>query len=171
MLQAHYRSVLDFSDDAIIAAEKGHIRLMEALSKMDEIQAESTSTFDIPAWKQLCYDAMNDDFNSPILIAHLFEGVRYINLLVEKTATLNTADLEDFTQTMKVFVFDVLALQNEAISGSSFEKLEGVVHMLINMRNEARANKNWQLSDDIRDQLLAIGIQLKDGKEGTTFSI
>ena len=171
MLQAHYRSILDFSDDAIIAAEKGHIRLMEAVSKMGEIQADSTSTFDITTWKQLCYDAMNDDFNSPILIAHLFEGVRYINLLVEKTATLNAADLENFTQTMKVFVFDVLALQNEAISGSSFEKLEGVVHMLINMRNEARANKNWQLSDDIRDQLLAIGIQLKDGKEGTTFSI
>jgi cysteinyl-tRNA synthetase len=171
MLQAHYRSILDFSDDAIVAAEKGHTRLMEAMSKIEGIQAEPASTFDIPAWKKLCYDAMNDDFNSPILIAHLFEGVRYINLLTEKSATLNAADLKDFSQMMNVFVFDILGLQNEANSGSSFEKLEGVVHMLINMRNEARANKNWQLSDDIRDQLLAIGIQLKDGKEGTTFTI
>jgi len=171
MLQAHYRSILDFSDDAIIAAEKGHIRLMEAMNKISEIEAGATSTFDIPAWKQSCYDAMNDDFNSPILIANLFEGVRYINLLVEKSASLNSTDLKDFSQTMNAFVFDVLALQNEAISGSSFEKLEGVVHMLINMRNEARANKNFQLSDEIRDQLLALGIQLKDGKEGTTFSI
>ncbi len=171
MLQAHYRSVLDFSDDAIVAAEKGHNRLMEALSKLPEIEQNTVSTLDIASWKQLCYDAMNDDFNSPILIAHLFEGVRFINLLIEKSETLNAEDFQDFSQTMHHFVFDVLALQVENASNKSNEKLTGVIQLLIEMRNQARANKNWKLSDDIRDQLLLLGIQLKDGKEGTGFSI
>jgi cysteinyl-tRNA synthetase len=171
MLQAHYRSILDFSDDAIVAAEKGHTRLMEAISKLDQIEAVSVSTIDIANWKQSCYDAMNDDFNSPILIAHLFEGVKFINLLIEKSVSLIATDLKDFTLTMQTFVFDVLGLQNEKTTGSSHDKLESVVNMLITMRDTARADKNWKLSDEIRDQLLANGIQLKDGKEGTAFSI
>jgi cysteinyl-tRNA synthetase len=171
MFQAHYRSILDFSDDAIVAAEKGHTRLMEAISKLDQIQPENLSNIDIASWKKLCYDAMNDDFNSPILIAHLFEGVKYINLLIEKSVLLNSDDLKDFSLTMQAFVFDVLGLQNDKISGSSHDKLEGVINMLITMRETARADKNWKLSDDIRDQLLANGIQLKDGKDGTAFSI
>jgi cysteinyl-tRNA synthetase len=171
MFQAHYRSILDFSDDAIVAAEKGHARLMEAISKLDQIQSENSSNIDITSWKLLCYDAMNDDFNSPILIAHLFEGVKYINLLIEKSVSLNSDDLKDFSLTMQAFVFDVLGLQNDKISGSSHDKLEGVINMLITMRETARSDKNWKLSDDIRDQLLANGIQLKDGKDGTAFSI
>ena len=169
MLQAHYRSVLDFSDDAIIAAEKGYSRLMEALENIKEINASADSTLDIASWKQLCYDAMNDDFNSPILIAQLFEGVRYINLLKEGSATLTAADLEDFSKTLSAFVNDVLGLGKEKSDEGNVEKMEGLVNMLIGMRNEARANKNFALSDQIRDQLLALGIQLKDGKEGTTF--
>ena len=171
MLQAHYRSVLDFSDDAIVAAEKGHNRLMEAIIKTSQIEAGETSTLVISTWKQSCYDAMNDDFNSPILIAHLFEGVRFINLLLEKSETLTANDLNDFTQTMQHFVFDILALQVENISNKTNDKLTGVIQMLIEMRNQARANKNWKLSDDIRDQLLVLDIQLKDGKEGTGFSV
>ena len=171
MLQAHYRSVLDFSDDAIVAAEKGHIRLMEALSKWEQIQSSEHSTIDINSWTALCYQAMNDDFNSPILIAHLFEGVRFINILIEKTATLNSDDLENFKNNMHSFVFDILGLQTEINSSAAHEKLEGVIQMLIGMRNDARVNKNWKLSDDIRDQLLVLGIQLKDGKEATEFSI
>jgi len=169
MLQAHYRSILDFSDDAIIAAEKGYNRLMEAMENIKEINASANSTLDIAAWRQLCYDAMNDDFNSPILIAQLFEGVRYINLLKESSATLTAADLEDFSKTLSAFVNDVLGLGKEKSDESHVEKMEGLVNMLIGMRNEARANKNFALSDQIRDQLLALGIQLKDGKEGTTF--
>ena len=171
MLQAHYRSVLDFSDDAIVAAEKGHIRLMEALSKLNQIEVSVNSSIDIKSWKDQCYQAMNDDFNSPILIAHLFEGVRFINILLEKSATLNSIDLENFTKTINTFVFDILGLQTEINAGASHEKLEGVIQMLIGLRNEARANKNWKLSDDIRDQLLLLGIHLKDGKELTEFSI
>nr|WP_315202796.1 cysteine--tRNA ligase [uncultured Flavobacterium sp.] len=170
MLQAHYRSILDFSDEAIVAAEKGYKRLMEAMESLKGISASATSSIDISSWKQLCYDAMNDDFNSPILIAQLFEGVRFINLLKDEKETLNASDLKLFTTSMEAFVFDVLGLEEEKANGNT-EKLEGVVNMLIGMRKQARDNKDFALSDQIRDQLIALGIQLKDGKEGTTFSL
>ncbi|WP_091204120.1 cysteine--tRNA ligase [Flavobacterium xueshanense] len=171
MLQAHYRSILDFSDDAIVAAEKGYKRLMEAMHSLKEINTGTKSTVDIIAWKQSCYDAMNDDFNTPILIAQLFEGVRFVNLLKDEKETLNADDLNYFAKTMHAFVFDVLGLEDEKVSDSNNDKLEGTVNMLIEMRKQARDNKNFSLSDQIRDQLIALGIQLKDGKEGTTFSI
>ncbi|GGA83156.1 cysteine--tRNA ligase [Flavobacterium palustre] len=171
MLQAHYRSILDFSDEAIVAAEKGYKRLMEAIDSLKQIKVSPNSTLDIAGWKQLCYDAMNDDFNTPILIAHLFEGVRYINLLKDNKESLNTADLELLASTMNAFVFDVLGLENQKAADSSNDKLEGTINMLIGMRNKARADKDFAMSDHIRDQLLALGIQLKDSKEGTSFSI
>ena len=171
ILQAHYRSILDFSDDAILASEKGYNRLMEALDNINNVEASATSSLNIADWKQACYDAMNDDFNSPILIAQLFEGVRYINLLREGKETLTAGDLELFRKSLHAFVYDVLGLQNEKETAANSDKLDGVVHMLIGMREEARANKNWSLSDEIRDKLLALGIQLKDGKEGTSFTI
>jgi cysteinyl-tRNA synthetase len=171
MLQAHYRSILDFSDDAIVAAEKGYKRLMEAMNSLDSIQAASKSTLNITEWKQLCYDAMNDDFNTPILIAQLFEGVRFVNVLKEDKETLTTEDLKTFSAAMNGFVFDVLGLENEKVGDGNNDKLEGTVNMLIEMRRQARENKNFALSDQIRDQLLALGIQLKDGKEITTFSL
>ncbi|MEN9910308.1 MAG: hypothetical protein RLZZ540_3467 [Bacteroidota bacterium] len=184
MLQAHYRSILDFSDEAIVAAEKGYKRLMEAMNTLKEIIKSPndselsdaignpyTSTLDISSWTQLCYDAMNDDFNTPILIAQLFEGVRFINLLKESKETLSTADLKTFSITMNAFVFDVLGLENQKATDSSNDKLEGTINMLIAMRNKARADKDFAMSDHIRDQLLALGIQLKDSKEGTSFSI
>lgn len=113
---------------------------------------------------------MNDDFNSPVLIANLFEAVKYINLLVEKKETISAADFEELKNTMNTFVFDVLGLKNELEENAS-EKLNGVVEMLIKMRKEARDNRDWALSDKIRDELAVLGIQLKDGKEGTTFSV
>ena len=171
ILQAHYRSNLDFTNDAILAAEKGFHRLMEAMDGLVAIKPSSNSTLDIASWKQNCYDAMNDDFNSPILIAQLFEGVRFINLIKDNSATLKAEDLKIFTNAMNAFVFDVLGLKDEKAIGNNNDKLEGVVQMLINMRMEARANKDFAMSDQIRDQLIALGIQLKDGKEGTTFSI
>ncbi len=171
MLQAHYRSILDFSDDAIVAAEKGFKRLMEAMNSLSEIPVSNASTLDIASWRQSCYDAMNDDFNTPILIAQLFEGVRFINLLKDNKESLHQEDLQIFTATMQGFVFDVLGLEDEKLSDTTNNKLEGTVNMLIEMRKQARENKNFALSDQIRDQLIALGIQLKDGKEGTTFSI
>ena len=171
MLQAHYRSILDFSDDAIVAAEKGYKRLMEALSLLKDLPTSTQSSIAIGDWKQLCYDAMNDDFNTPILIAHLFEGVRYINVIKDGKETITAEDLATFTTAIEAFVFEVLGLENEKIADSSNDKLEGTIQLLIEMRKQARENKNFALSDQIRDQLLALGIQLKDGKEGTTFSL
>lgn len=171
MLQAHYRSILDFSDDAIVAAEKGYKRLMEAMSGLESIPAATQSTLNIAEWKQLCYEAMNDDFNTPILIAQLFEGVRFVNVLKEGKETLTAEDLKTFAAAMNAFVFDVLGLEDEKVADGNNDKLEGTVNLLIEMRKQARENKNFALSDQIRDQLLALGIQLKDGKEGTTFSL
>lgn len=171
ILQAHYRSILDFSDDAIVASEKGYNKLMESFETLSEIQPAASSSIDIEKWKQECYDAMNDDFNSPILIAQLFEAVKYINLLKEGKETLNAADLDVLTKALNAFVFDVLGLKNEKGAEGGGEKLEGVVNMLIEMRKEARANKNFALSDEIRNRLTTLGIELKDTKEGTTFSV
>lgn len=170
MLQAHYRSNLDFTDDAIAAAEKGFVRLMEAFDTISEINPSEKSSINLQAWISLCYDAMNDDFNTPILIAQLFEAVRYINLLKENKETITAEDLALLTKTMESFLFDVLGLTNEKAVGNT-EKLDSVVNMLIGMRNEARANKDFALSDKIRDQLTVLGINLKDGKDGTTFTI
>ena len=169
MLQAHYRSILDFSNEALLASEKGYQKLIEAVKALKSIEASKTSDFDVKAWKQKCYDAMNDDFNSPILIAHLFEAVKYINQLSAKKAQITANDLTMLKDTLNAFVFDVLGLLEEEQQDSS--KIDGVIEMLIQMRKDARTNKDWALSDKIRDDLAALGIQLKDGREGTTFTI
>ncbi|WP_196893551.1 cysteine--tRNA ligase [Aureivirga marina] len=172
MLQAHYRSILDFSNDALEAAEKGYQKLFEALDTLEKLEAGNSSNFDVKEWSEKCYEAMNDDFNSPILISHLFEAVKQINLMKDGKATLNKADFELFKSTLHAFVFDVLGLRNNASSEENdAEKINGVVELLIKLRKEARDNKDWALSDQIRDELLALGIQLKDGKEGTTFTL
>ena len=169
-MQANYRSILDFSGEALEASEKGHSKLMEALSFLDKIVSSEISTFDVQKWKKDCYSAMNDDFNTPILISHLFEAVKTINLLKEQKASLTASDLKELKTTLEAFVFDVLGLINENSQDNS-GKINGVVELLIKLRKEARENKNWVLSDQIRDELIALGIQLKDGKEGTTFLI
>ncbi|MCS4237947.1 cysteinyl-tRNA synthetase [Myroides gitamensis] len=171
MLQAHYRSVLDFSDEAILASERGFNRLMEAVKHSSELPVSAQSTVDIQGWRQQCYDAMNDDFNSPILISHLFEGVRLVNVIKEGKEQINAEDLALFTSLLHAFAFDVLGLESTNIMAANNDKLEGVVSMLIQMRNEARANKDFAMSDHIRDELAKLNIQLKDGKEGTSFSL
>ena len=170
-LQAHYRSVLDISNEAMIASEKGLNRLLEGIKLITTIPSKTISSFSVSEWIQSCYDAMNDDFNTPILIANIFEGVRYINLLNDNSATLTPEDLQLFSDSICTFTFDVLGLKDEKSVENNNEKLEGVINMLIGMRNEARANKDFAMSDQIRNQLIALGIQLKDGKEGTTFSV
>lgn len=169
-LQAHYRSVLDISNEAMLASEKGFDRLLEAVKTLSDLKVSSDSSFNISEWKQKCLDALLDDFNSPILIANMFEAVKFINSAKEGKATISASDLELLKETLNAFIFDVLGLQDANVSESNNEKLEGVVNMLIGMRNQARADKNFALSDQIRDELLALGIQLKDGKEGTSFS-
>ena len=169
-LQAHYRSVLDISNEAMIASEKGFTRLIEGIQLCNEITPGETSSFDITTWKQNCYDAMNDDFNTPILIANLFEGVRLVNVLNDKRETISAEDLAELKNTLEAFTFEILGIKNEKASNNTTQKLEGVIEMLIEMRKTARDNKNWALSDEIRDKLLALNIQLKDSKDGTSYS-
>jgi len=170
MLQANYRSILDFTNAGLEASEKGYIKLMEALNSIDKIEISKIASIDVNSWKQKCYDAMNDDFNTPVLIANLFEAVKYINLLMDKKETITSEDLSVLKSTLNDFIFDVLGLRNELQQDSS-AKLSGVVEMLIGMRKNARDNKDWAMSDKIRDELAGLGIQLKDGKDGTTFSV
>ncbi len=171
MMQAHYTSILDLSNDALLASEKGYIRLMEAIKTLEDLPVSKQSDFDVAKWRQSCYDAMNDDFNSPILIAQLFEAVKHINLIRDGKEKITADDLTILSETINVFAFDVLGLENKLGTDASSDKLAGVVELLIEMRNEARANKDFITSDKIRDELQALGIQLKDGKEGTSFSI
>ncbi|MBI6115688.1 cysteine--tRNA ligase [Salegentibacter maritimus] len=172
MLQAHYRSILDFSDEALRASEKGFNRLMDAYHAIDELQVSEKSSLDLKSWKQSCYDAMNDDFNSPILIAKLFDAVKMINNIKEEAATITAEDKKELQKTMSAFMFDVLGLLDKVSENNdTSDKLNATVDLLIKLRAEARDNKNFALSDQIRDQLQQMGIQLKDGKEGTTFSI
>ena len=172
MYQAQYRSILDFSNNALVASEKGFNKLMDAYRTMGEIPNSDHSTIDINSWRQSCYDAMNDDFNSPILIAQLFEGVKYINTLKEAKASITKEDLQVLQNTMHGFIFDVLGLTDATSEESSNDdKLSGAIELLIELRKQARNNKDFATSDKIRDDLQQVGIQLKDGKEGTSFSL
>ncbi|HET7360758.1 MAG TPA: cysteine--tRNA ligase [Salinimicrobium sp.] len=172
MLQAQYRSVLDFSNDALEASEKGFNRLMDAYRLLDELPVSKNGSFDVAAWKQRCYDAMNDDFNSPVLIAQLFEAVKQINTIKEGKLGISAESLAELKETMRSFIFDVLGLVEETETTNGFtDKLTGTVELLIKLRARARANKDFATSDKIRDELWELGIQLKDGKEGTVFSV
>ncbi len=170
-MQAHYRSVLDISNDAMVAAEKGYLRLMDAIKVLENLEGNDASTFDVDEWLNDCYAAMDDDFNTPILISQIFEAVRIVNGVKAGNEKLTSEDLEKLKEAMNAFIFEVIGLKQEENSSDSLSKLNGVMQMLIKMRNQARADKNWALSDQIRDELSEIGIQLKDGKDGTEFSL
>lgn len=175
-LQAHYRSVLDISNEAMLASEKGFQRLMEALKTLSAISNQQSaesgkqkaeSDFNLNSWKEKCYDALNDDFNSPILISHLFEAVSFIFKLKDGKENISSEDLEELKTLINAFVFDVLGLQN--IEENNNSKLDQTLQVLIELRNQARKAKNFELSDQIRDKLLEQGIELKDGREGTSY--
>ena len=173
ILQAHYRSVLDFSNEALLASEKGYNKLMESIRILETLNPSSnTSDFNVVSWKENCYNAMNDDFNSPILIAELFSVVKFINHVKDGSSTVSKKDLEIIMNTVNIFVFEILGLQNVNEAENQYkEKLEETLELLIKMRSDARANKDFELSDKIRIELDEIGIQLKDSKGGTTFKI
>ena len=173
MLQAHYRSNLDFSSSAMEASEKGFDRLMQGVRLLKSLKTSEKPTLTtevLLAWEQSCYTAMNDDFNSPVLIAQLFEGLRYINLVHQGAERISHTDLTRFQTVFNAFVFEVLGLEDASENNHSAQ-LEGSIELLIQLRKEAREQKNWALSDQIRDALLELNIQLKDGKEETSYII
>ncbi|QGN23165.1 cysteine--tRNA ligase [Elizabethkingia anophelis] len=169
-LQAHYRSVLDISNEAMLASEKGFSRLMDAVKILDEIQPSDVSTVNVQEWLDKAYSALVDDFNSPILISHLFEAVKWIFLLKDGKETITANDLILLKEKLNAFIFDVLGLQTITEEAGS-DKLDETLQLLIELRNQARKTKNWELSDQIRDRLLEKGIELKDGREGTSYTI
>jgi len=174
MMQANYRSVLDFSDEALQAAEKGFHRLMDAILLLSNIKTEETSSFNVEEWKQSCYDAMNDDFNTPVLIAKLFDAVRIINSAKAGKEKLTATDVETLKETLKIFSFDILGLtplDTLQADSKDRERLEKVVELLIELRKNARDNRDFETSDKIREELAKLNIQLKDEKEGTTFTL
>lgn len=167
VLQAHYRSTLDFSNEALQASEKGLERLMTAIKTLNELQASDQSTVEIVSLKENCFAALNDDLNSPIAIAHLFDGVKMINSIKAGAEKISKTDLEDLQNFYRSFVFDILGLKEEA-AGENLDNhaLTGAIELLIDLRKEAKANKNWGTADKIRNELSALGIELKDTKDG-----
>jgi len=174
LLQAHYRSIVDLSEDALLASEKGFSRLQVGIQTLKKLTpSDKTEGFDMSPWEAKCYAAMNDDFNSPILIAQLFDAVRFINAAKNETASISSEDQEQLLSKIMIFVEDImgLTLSNSENKNTVNTALEGTVAMLIEVRKTARNNKDFATSDRIRDELLALGIQLKDGKEETGFSL
>ncbi len=175
ILQAHYRSTLDFGNDALLAAEKGLNRLGEAMLNISNIKVSKQSDVhdNIITMEQKCYDAMADDLNSPILIAQLFEGVKIINSLIHDKLHISQEDLDLFTTIMHTFVYEVLGIQFETnmVSESDDSKLDDVMNLLLQLRSDAKNNKDWTTADKIRDELNNLGFIIKDSNEGPTWEL
>ena len=172
ILQAHYRSTLDFSNDALQAAEKGLKRLMQAVKTLNAI-SPNTDAADNPAIANIekeCYAALDDDLNSPIAISQLFEAVRIINSIADKKEKINALDLNKLKNLFQNVASDVLGLRDEQ-TGNNSELVNGLVKMIIDLRQQSKDNKDWQTSDNIRKQLTELGITVKDTKEGTDWTI
>ena len=172
ILQAHYRSTVDFSNEALQASEKGLQRLMEAVENLNRITPSSNSTVNIKDLREKCYEAMNDDLNSPIVISLLFDGAKIINNIIAGNATISEEDLEDLKSTYYLFTYDILGLKEEKSSSDSRETAYGkVVDMLLEQRMKAKANKDWATSDMIRNELTALGFEIKDTKDGFSWKL
>ncbi|MDP3467280.1 MAG: cysteine--tRNA ligase [Daejeonella sp.] len=167
MLQAHYRSTLDFSNEALEASDKGFKRLINAYALLDKLNPSPKSNIDLKGLTERCYAAMNDDFNSPVLIAELFEAVHIINSVYDGKTEATATDIEALKKLMDDFVIGVLGLKEESNQSDDMGKL---LDFIINLRSEAKVNKDYATSDKIRIGLNSIGIQLKDNKEGTTWN-
>jgi cysteinyl-tRNA synthetase len=171
MMQTHYRSTLDFSNEALQASEKGYARLMSAIKLLDKLKTSPSSTSNIGELKQKCYDAMNDDFNAPILVANLFEGARIINSVNDGKETIAAADLEMLKKIMQEFTHDVLGLSADHSGGDTNNLVGGLMQTIIDIRQKAKANKDFATSDKIRDDLNALKVVIKDGKDGASWEL
>ena len=177
ILSAHYRGTVDFSNEALQAAQKGYERLMNAIEDLNRIQTTATSDENtkkfVAALRQKCYDAMNDDLMTPAVISNLFEACHIVNLLIDHKAQISEEDLKELSETMRLFAFDILGLVNErGANNDAREAAYGkVVDMVLDLRAKAKANKDWAVSDQIRDALAEAGFQVKDTKDGVTWKL
>lgn len=167
ILQAHYRSTVDFSNEALQASEKGLERLMEAVANLEKITPAAVSTIDVKELRARCYEALNDDLNSPVVISHLFDATRLINSVLSGQATVSAGDLQELKEVFRLFLFDILGLKEEkAAADTSLEPYKKAVDVLLALRTQAKADKDWATADKIRNELTALGFEIKDTKDG-----
>lgn len=166
ILQAHYRSTVDFSSEALEASEKGLERLMEGYARLQKLQASATSSVNISEVRKKCDDAMADDLNTPMVISALFDALRSVNLVHDGKETISHADLSELQSVFKLYLEDLLGLQSESASANGTEAYQKAVDLLLNIRLEAKKNKDWATSDKIRNELTAMGFEIKDTKDG-----
>ena len=177
ILSAHYRGTVDFSNEALQAAQKGYEKLMNGIEDLKHIQTAKTSDENtkkfVSTLRQKCYDAMNDDLMTPAVISNLFEACHIVNLLIDHKAQISEEDLKELSETMHLFAFDILGLVNErGANNDAREAAYGkVVDMVLDLRAKAKANKDWAVSDQIRDALAEAGFQVKDTKDGVTWKL
>ena len=172
MLQAHYRSVLDLSNDALVASEKGFHKVIDAINILESFKNFSEETnFDIDKWSKRCYNAMNDDFNTPILIANIFEAVKFINKVNIGKAELSEKGSEELLHYFNSFVFDIMGLEKSDQSIKQNNKLDKVMNIILELRNDARTNKDYNTSDKIRDLLKENGISINDNNKDSSYNI
>jgi cysteinyl-tRNA synthetase len=180
ILQAHYRSTVDFSNEALQSAEKGLARLMDAWKALKRLkdgqkvkgQPQIEMSY-VDTLRQNCYDAMNDDMASPMVISHLFDACRVLNTVMDKKASIKEDVVAALTEVFHTFAFEILGLSEEK-DGSNKAREEAfgkVVDIVLEQRQQAKADKNWALSDKIRDDLSALGFEVKDTKDGFAWSL
>ena len=170
ILQAHYRSTVDFSNEALQAAEKGYGRLMQAYHTLKGLQVSKSSSIDVKGYREKCYEAMNDDLNTPIVISHLFNAAKAINTVNDHNATLTQEDIDELKGLFDTFVFEIMGLKDEESSDNT-ALIDGLMKMILEVRANAKANKDWATSDKIRDALGELGVTVKDGKDGATWQL
>jgi cysteinyl-tRNA synthetase len=166
ILQAHYRSTVDFSSEALEASEKGLERLMDGYARLQKLTPSATSSVETAGLRAKCEEALNDDLNTPIAISYLFEALKAINSVHDGKATISAADLEELQSVFKLFVEDLLGLKVEIAATGTNEAYKKAIDMLLEMRLEAKRNKDWATSDKIRNELTALGFEIKDTKDG-----
>ena len=171
ILQAHYRSTVDFSNEALQASEKGLQRLMEAYERLTKLTASNASTVDVKGLREKCDAAMNDDLNSPIAISHLFDACKAINSISDGKATISAEDLEELKSVFKLYIEDIFGLKTDAKSDAGTDAYKKAIDLLLNIRLEAKRNKDWGTSDKIRNELTALGFSIKDTKDGFEWSL
>ena len=171
ILQAHYRSTVDFSSEALEASEKGLERLMEGYSRLQKLTAGEKSTVDVSGLREKCETAMCDDLNTPIVISHLFEALKAINLAHDGKETISAADLDELKSVFGLFIENVLGLKTQNEANESSDAYHKAIDLLLNIRLEAKKNKDWATSDKIRNELTAIGFEIKDTKDGFEWKI
>ena len=171
MAQSHYRSTLDFSNEALQASEKGFERLMDGYARLQKLTSSKTTTVELNNLRAKCEEAMNDDFNTPIAISHLFNSLKAINLVHDGKGTISAIDLNELKIVFKTFIEDVLGLKSETELSTGNEAYKKAIDLLLNMRLEAKQNKDWATSDKIRNELTALGFEIKDTKDGFEWKI